>query len=69
LAGDLGAVWGGGPYYRRAGVSATEHGRARSTIEQLQARIEELEEELTEAKAKIELLTAKLQGKGGLERD
>ena len=28
-----------------AGVSATEHGRAKATIEQLQARIEELEEE------------------------
>jgi hypothetical protein len=34
------------PKPRSAGVSATEHGRAQSTIEQLQARIEELEEEL-----------------------
>src|SRR5262249_39686112 len=31
---------------RSAGVSATEHGRARATIEQLQARNAELEEEL-----------------------
>jgi predicted nuclease with TOPRIM domain len=34
------------PKSRTAGVSATEHGRARATIEQLQARIEELEQEL-----------------------
>jgi hypothetical protein len=33
------------PKSRTAGVSATEHGRAQATIEQLQARIEELEEE------------------------
>jgi hypothetical protein len=30
---------------RSAGVSATEHGRAQSTIEQLQARVQELQEE------------------------
>jgi hypothetical protein len=37
------------PKPRTAGVSATEHGRAKETIEQLQARIAELEEELTAA--------------------
>jgi hypothetical protein len=35
---------------RSAGVSATEHGRAQATLEQKQARIEELEEELTSAR-------------------
>src|SRR6516164_1042578 len=34
------------PKPRSAGVSATEHGRARATIEQLQAQVEELQEEL-----------------------
>jgi hypothetical protein len=33
------------PKSRTAGVSTTEHGRAQAMIEQLQARIEELEEE------------------------
>jgi hypothetical protein len=35
------------PKPRSAGVSATEHGRAQGTIDQQQARIEELEEELS----------------------
>lgn len=38
------------PRPRTAGVSATEHGRARDVIEQLQARIAELQEELREGR-------------------
>jgi hypothetical protein len=37
------------PRPRSAGVSATDHGRAQATIEQLQARVDELKEELTAA--------------------
>src|SRR5262245_44762527 len=37
------------PKQRTAGVSATEHGRAQAMVEQLQARVEELQEELTAA--------------------
>ena len=39
------------PKSRTTGVSATEHGRARATVEQLQGRVEELEEELGAARA------------------
>ena len=35
------------PKPRTAGVSASEHGRAQATVEQLQARVTEFEEELT----------------------
>src|SRR5262249_24359860 len=38
------------PKSRTAGVSATEHGRAKAIIDQLQARVNELEEELTSAR-------------------
>jgi hypothetical protein len=38
------------PKHRTAGVSGSEHGRAQATIEQLQARLKELEEELAEAR-------------------
>jgi hypothetical protein len=37
------------PKPRTAGVAATEHGRAQRTIEQLQARVDELEQELEAA--------------------
>jgi hypothetical protein len=40
------------PKPRTAGVSASEHGRARATVEQQQARIEELEEELANTEFK-----------------
>ena len=43
---------------RSAGTSATEHGRALAMIEQQQARIEELEEELAAAHEEIERLRA-----------
>ena len=46
------------PKPRTAGVSATEHGRAQVTIEQQQARVKELEEELTSDKARINELEA-----------
>jgi hypothetical protein len=39
------------PKPRSAGVSATEHGRARATIDQLQGRVNELNEELASAQA------------------
>jgi hypothetical protein len=42
---------------RTAGVSATEHGRAQATVEQLQGRVEELEEELTSAREVLPPLT------------
>jgi hypothetical protein len=38
------------PKPRTAGASASEHGRAQATIEQLQARLKELEEELADAR-------------------
>lgn len=38
------------PKPRSAGVSASEHGRAQATAEQLQARVMELEEELAAAR-------------------
>jgi hypothetical protein len=47
------------PRARTAGVSATEHGRARATIEELQARIDELEEELAAARERIAELEAR----------
>jgi hypothetical protein len=42
------------PKSRTAAVSATEHGRARATIEELQARNNELQEELSTARDSIE---------------
>ena len=45
------------PKPRTAGVSATEHGRAQAKLEQQQARIEELEEELTSARPGLPSLT------------
>ena len=45
------------PKPRTAGVSATEHGRAQATVEQLQGRVEELEEELTSARETAPALT------------
>jgi hypothetical protein len=41
------------PKPRSAGVSATEQGRAQATVEQLEARVEELEQELVSAKAPL----------------
>jgi hypothetical protein len=50
------------PKPRTAGVSATEHGRARDTIEQLQARVGELQEEAdSTTDANRELLAEALQ--------
>ena len=43
---------------RTGAVSATEHGRAQAIIDQQQARIEELEEELTAARERIAELEA-----------
>jgi hypothetical protein len=42
-----------------AGVSASEHGRARAKVEQLQSRITELEEELASAQERIRELEFK----------
>ena len=36
-----------------ANVSVTEHGRAQATVEQLQARVEELEQELASVRAQV----------------
>jgi chromosome segregation ATPase len=46
------------PKSRTAGVSASEHGRARATIEQLQGRVTELEEELAARDEEIKRLRA-----------
>jgi hypothetical protein len=45
------------PKPRSAGVSATEHGRAQGTIDQQQARIEELEQEVASARQVLPPLT------------
>jgi uncharacterized protein YceH (UPF0502 family) len=46
------------PKARSAGVSASEHGRAQAMIAQLQARVNELEEELAAARERIAALEA-----------
>jgi hypothetical protein len=46
------------PKKRTANVSGAEYGRARDTVEQLQARVAELEEELAEARETIKRLEA-----------
>jgi hypothetical protein len=48
------------PTPRSAGVSASEHGRAQATVAQLQARVEELEEELAAVREEIERLQARI---------
>lgn len=48
------------PKSRTAGVSATEYGRAQAMVEQMQARIDELEQERASAKDEIELLKARI---------
>jgi hypothetical protein len=49
------------PKPRTAGVAATEHGRAQATVEQLQARVTELEEELEAAQERIQELEVALE--------
>ena len=53
------------PKARTASVSAAEHGRARATIEQLQAHDAELEEELATARARIAELEEELRSARG----
>lgn len=57
------------PKPRTAGTSATEHGRALSTLDQQQARIEELEEELAAAEERIRELESALAAAGVQQED
>ena len=52
------------PKPRSAGVSASEHGRAQATVEHLQARVTELEEELAAALERIQELESALEAAG-----